>query len=205
MDPIDDVGPPKSPSNKTTVALVVTLVVVIIVAGIGIATVRDAKDTIQQAIATTTTLAPAGTPVPPPSDLTPAQARVVEEVKGQVAAIRGLAWKGTLPVKVLTKDALARRVRQLTAEELAKNREEVTTDESILKLLKFIGKDVDYAKTIESIVTGGVLGYYDDEAKELFVGGGGGSGTLDPATKATLAHEFTHALTDQHFDFGALA
>jgi len=200
---MDDVDLPKSSSGdntKATIVLLIVLVVVLVAAGIGIATIRDANNTVRRALATTTTVPVA--PGTPASDLSPEQARVVEEVKGQVAAIRGLAWKGTLPVRVLTKEQLAVRVRTLTAEDLAKNREEVATDESILKLLKLIGKDVDYAKTIDSVLAGGVLGYYDDEAKELFIGGGG-TATLNPATKATLAHELTHALTDQHFDFGS--
>jgi hypothetical protein len=202
---MDDPGPPKSSlsdSTKTTIGVLVALAVVLVVAGIGIATVRDASDTIREATVTTTSTVPAQTNVPPASDLTPEQSMVVEEIKGEVAAIRGLAWKGALPVKFLTKDALAQKVRDLTAEELAENRDEIAVDESVLKLLQLIDKDVDYAKTIDSILAGGVLGFYDDEAKELFVGGGG-SATLDAATRSTLAHELTHALTDQHFDFGA--
>ena len=207
MDDLD-APPPKSPwtdSTKTTLGVLIALVVVLIAAGIGIATIRDARDTVQKAISTTTTTAPAtgGSTAPdttPASDLTPAQSKIVEEIKGQVASIRGLAWKGSLPVKVVSKDALAERVRKLNAEEIAENREELTADESVLKLLKLLEKDVDYAKTIDSVLTGGVLGFYDDEVKELYVGSAGDS--LDPATKATLAHELTHALTDQHFDFG---
>ncbi|HEV2758957.1 MAG TPA: hypothetical protein VGV86_05245 [Acidimicrobiales bacterium] len=201
---MDDPGPPKSSLNdstKTTIGVLVAMAVVLIVAGIGIATIRDASDTLRKATAPNTSTVRPDVSVPPPSDLTPEQAKVVEEIKGQVAAIRGLAWKGTLPVRVLTKDLLAAKVRALNAEELAKNRDELTTDESILKLLQLIDKDVDYAKTLDAILAGGVLGFYDDEAKELYVGGGGSS-TLDAATKSTLAHELTHALTDQHFDFG---
>lgn len=205
MDDLD-APPPKSKwtdSTKTTLGVLIALVVVLIAAGIGIATIRDARDTVEKAISTTTTVVTGGSTVPdttPASDLTPAQAKIVEEIKVQVAAIRGLAWKGTLPVKVVSKDALAQRVRKLNAEEMAKNRDELTADESVLKLLKLLEKDVDYAKTLDTILAGGVLGFYDDEAKELYVGGAGDS--LDPATKATLAHELTHALTDQHFDFG---
>ncbi|MGI8984852.1 MAG: hypothetical protein ACR2HM_10025 [Acidimicrobiales bacterium] len=207
MDDLD-APPPKSPwddSTKTMLGVLIALVVVLVAAGIGIATIRDVRDTVDDAVTSTTAPAPGGegaTTGAPAGDLTPAQARVVEEIKGQVAAIRGLAWKGTLPVRVVTKEALAEQVRQRNAEEIAENRDELTADESVLKLLRLIGKDVDYAKTIDSILAGGVLGYYDDEAKELFVGGGGRDG-LDPATRATLAHELTHALADQHFDFGA--
>ena len=202
---MDDAGTPKSSwndSTKTTVGILVALVVVLIVAGIGVATVRDATETLRRATATTTSVAPARDAPAPGSDLPPEHARVVEEVKAQVAAIRGLAWKGALTVRFLTKEQLSQRVRELTAKELVENREEITADESVLKLLRLIPKELDYAKAFDDILAGGILGFYDDETKELFVGAAG-SGTLDPATKSVLAHELTHALTDQHFDFGS--
>lgn len=201
---MDDPGPPKSSLNdstKTTIGVLVAMVVVLIVAGIGIATVRDASDTIRKAIATTTSTVRTETNVPPAGDLTPEQSRVVEEMKGQVAAIRGLEWKGTLAVKFLSKEQLAQRVRALNAEEIAENRDELAAYESVLKLLQLIGRDVDYAKVFDSIYAASVLAFYDDELKELVVGGTA-SGSLDAATRSTLAHELVHALTDQHFDFG---
>jgi hypothetical protein len=203
---MDDAGAPKSSltdGSKTIIGVLVALAVVLIVAGLGIARVRRADQHLRQAraVATTTTTGAASGAAAPAGDLTPEQTRVVEEIKGQVADIRGLPWKGTLPIKVLTKDQLAQKVRELNAEETAKHRDELTTDESVLKLLKLIDKKVDYAKSLDSILAGGVLGFYDDETHELYVGGGG-SATIDPATRATLAHELTHALTDQHFDFG---
>jgi len=202
---MDDDAPTTSPSSestKVTVAVLVALVVILIVAGIGIATVRDASQTVREVLATTTTsVAARGSPtLPPASELTPEQARVVEETKGQVAAIRGLEWKASLPVRFLTRDQLAARVRQINAEEMAEHRDELIADEAVLKLLKLIDKDVDYAKTIDSLLAGGVLGFYDYKTKELFVGGT--DGPLGPAVRATLAHELTHGLTDQHFDFG---
>ena len=42
-----------------------------------------------------------------------------------------------------------------------------------------------------------IAGFYDPETKELFVVSR--SGTIGPAEKVTFAHEFTHALQDQHF------
>ncbi len=207
---MDDDAAPKRPltdATKTTIGALVAMVVVLVAAGIGIVKVRDAAHTIRQATAlvtTTTSVPAAGAPTTAAAagDLSPEQAKAVEEVKTQVSAIRGLAWKSSLPIKVLTKDQLAQRVRELNAKDLAEHRADVTADESVLKLLKLIGKNVDYAKALDSILAGGVLGYYDDKAKELFVGGGGTT-ALSAATKATLAHELTHALTDQQFDFGA--
>ena len=202
---MDDDAPPTSSwndSTKTTVGVLVALVVVLIVAGIGVATVRDAAETIRKVVATTTTVAPQPvTTAPPASALSPEQSRVVEEVKAQVSALRGLPWKGDLPVRFVTKEELAQRVRDLNADDIAEDREELATDESVLKLLKLIPKDVAYVKTLDDIYAGAVLGFYDDESKELFVGGT----ATDPATKSTLAHELAHALTDQHFDYGTKA
>jgi hypothetical protein len=206
----DDDAPQSSSLNdstKTTIAVLIALVVVLIVAGIGVATVRDATETLRDATATTgTTASPpatepgrAGAPAP---SLTPEQARVVDEVKGQVAQIRGLQWRGDLPIRFLTKEELSQRVRELNAKEMAENRDEITGDEAVLKLLKLIPKDLDYAKAFDDVLAGAVLGYYDDETKELFVGDSG-SASLDAATRSVLAHELTHALTDQHFDFAA--
>ena len=203
---MDDDAPPKSPSSdstKVTVALLVSLVAVLIVAGIGIATIRDTTENVREVLSSTTTSVPANrgsTTLPPANNLTPEQARVVDEMKGQVSAIRGLEWKASLPVRFLTKDQLSQRVREINAEEMAEHRDELAADESVLKLLQLIDKDVDYAKTLDSILAGGVLGFYDYEEKELFVGAA--DGPLTPAVKATLAHELAHALTDQHFDFG---
>lgn len=210
MDDLDaPPPPPKSKwddNTKTLLGVLIALAVVLVVAGIGIAIIRDTSESVRDVVATTTTVAPTGSAAPAPStpapasDLTPAQAKVVEEVKAQVAAIRGLPWKASLPVRVVSKDNLAERVRKLNAEEVAERRDELAADESVLKLLQLIGKDVNYAESLDALLGGGVLGYYDDEARELFVGSDGDG--LDAATKATLAHELTHALTDQHFDFG---
>jgi hypothetical protein len=203
----DDLPPPPSKSSsdttKTTVAILVALVVVLIVAGIGIATIRDTAENVKEVLSSTSTSVVAGgsggsTTLPPANNLTPEQARIVEEMKGQVAAVRGLEWKASLPVRFLSKDQLSARVRQINADERAEQRDEFAADEAVLKLLQLIDKDVDYGKTIDSILAGGVLGYYDYKARELFVG----ADDLGPAVRVTLAHELAHALTDQHFDFG---
>lgn len=45
-----------------------------------------------------------------------------------------------------------------------------------------------------------VLGFYDDEAEEVVLRGS----TWDALVEATLVHELTHALDDQHADLGAV-
>lgn len=201
-------GPAARPSNRATVVVLVVLVIVLIVAVIGVAKVRDAQRAVRRAAApaaTTTTLpATAGAPTTGVAgDALSAQQRAaVEEVKAQVAAIRGLAWKADLPVRIVSRQELSARVKELNAKEIGKSRDELAADESVLKLLQLIPRDLDYVKTVDALLTGTVLGFYDDETKELYVGGAG-QATVDVATRSVLAHELTHALTDQNFDFGA--
>ncbi|HEX3623365.1 MAG TPA: hypothetical protein VHT97_13710 [Acidimicrobiales bacterium] len=209
MDGLDLPEPPRprsSPSTKTTVGVLVAMVIVLIVAGLGISRVRDAQQTLRHASAlvTTTTTAPASGQAAPPAgaDLSPEQQKVIDDVKAQVSSIRGLAWKTTLPIKVVSKDELAKRLKDLNTQDRAKHPDQLATDESVLKLLQLIPRNLDYAKAVDDLLAGGVLGFYDDEAKELYVGGNG-TGPPDAATRSVLSHELTHALTDQYFDFGS--
>ncbi|MGQ0743382.1 MAG: hypothetical protein ACT4OS_03390 [Acidimicrobiales bacterium] len=125
----------------------------------------------------------------------------VAEMRAQVAAIRGLDWKRDVPVRVLTRQELIDQVGELTSADLDENAEDLAQVEATLKVLGLLPESVSYRRELEKLFAGGVLGFYDDETKELFVSGDLSS----PFTQATLAHELTHALTDQNFDFsGAL-
>jgi hypothetical protein len=136
------------------------------------------------------------------SDLSPGQARTIETLKAQVSQIRGLPWKSDLPIRIVSPGELARRVAELTAADREKHPGADAASEAALKLLGLIPRDLDFSAAVDKLLAGGVLGFYDDEAKELFVGGDPGA-ELDVATKSTMVHELTHALTDQTFDFGA--
>ena len=137
-----------------------------------------------------------------PSNLSPDQATTVARLKAQVAEIRGLEWKRDLPIRIVSVEEIDRRIHDLTSIERAKDPEDEAAVEAVLKLLHLIPADSDYTATIDELLQGGVLGFYDDEAKELFVAGDPDS-DLDVATQSTMVHELTHALTDQHFDFGS--
>jgi hypothetical protein len=206
VDDLDGGGPTtpaRKPSDRATVGLLVVLVVMLAVAGLGVARVRDAQHLVQRAVgATTTTTSGPGTSVAG-DDLSAEQRRVVDDVKSQVAAIRGLSWKRDLPVKVLSRDELSQKIRDIDAKEIGRSRDQLSADETALKVLQLIPRNVDYVKELDTLLAGAVLGFYDDETKELYVGGSGASGTIDVATRSVLAHELTHALTDQQFDFGA--
>lgn len=134
---------------------------------------------------------------PPPSPDEPAY---ITRIKGQVAELRGLAWKSPLAVEVVSRDELARRFR--AGNERDTRPERVAGDGDTFRILHLIPSDLDYARTLDDL-SGLVLGFYDPKTKELVVGAeGAGSGDVDPAAEVTLAHELDHALTDQWYDFG---
>ena len=201
-------------TTRRTTKAVLALVLAVVVVGASVALVvrltgDDGDDDLSAT--PTTSAAPPGTSTGTPettavgsvnSDLSPEQARTVDELKAQVTEIRGLEWKTDLPIRIVSPDELDRRVRDLTAIEREKNLDDVAAVETVLKLLQLIPADLDYTDAIDKLLEGGVLGFYDDEARELFVGGDPDD-DLSVAARSTMVHELTHALTDQHFDFGA--
>jgi hypothetical protein len=149
------------------------------------------------------TVAPAGGPAPTAStaatagsDVPPAEKKVFDELMAQVADIRGLQWKGPLNLKVVSPDELARLVRQVNDRDLKPD--QVASEGEALKLFHLIPGDANLQQILDDVLAGSVLGFYDPTTKELYVGGQ----ELDPATKYTIAHEMTHALTDQVFNYG---
>jgi hypothetical protein len=95
---------------------------------------------------------------------------------------------------------LRRRLREAEARDAQPEREEA--DEELLKLLKLIPADLDLQAAVDELVASQVVGFYDPDTKQLFVAGET-DGKLSADTQVTVAHELDHALTDQHFDFGA--
>jgi hypothetical protein len=194
--------PSRQPSRRGVPVVLAVAVALLLVTASGFVVVREARDR-PDGTAGPAVTAPDGHPSTSTraSPLSAEQAATVETLKTEVSAIRGLAWKRDLDVVVVRHDEMARRVREENAADREKNRERLAGDEATLKLLGLIPDRTDYRATVDDLLAGGVLGFYDDETKELVVAGDPG-GDLDVATRSVLVHELTHALTDQHFDFG---
>ena len=136
---------------------------------------------------------------------TPAERRAkeretIERIRVQVARVRGLKWKAPLAVRIVSRAELRRRLKQADARDARPERE--ASDEAILKLLKLIPQDLALQAAVDKLVAAEVVGFYDPQTKQLFIAGET-NGKLTPDTEVTVAHELDHALTDQHFDFGA--
>lgn len=95
-------------------------------------------------------------------------------------------------ITVVSNEELAQRVRESIEEEI----EGIDADEALYALLGLIAPDTDLLALYSELYGEQVAGYYDGDDRELVIPSGD---ELSPLQRATLIHELTHALTDQHF------
>jgi hypothetical protein len=137
-----------------------------------------------------------------PAERRARERQTVERIRLQVATVRGLKWKEPLDVRIVSRRDLQEELKALAARDARPERDQA--DEEILKLLDLIPDELDLESAIENLLDAQVVGFYDPETKRLFVAGET-DGKLSPDTQITVAHELDHALTDQHFGFGAFS
>lgn len=153
---------------------------------------------------TATPLPPVPTDTPEPTG-TPWPTTVVSQsamlnihkIEDLAAGIRGLTVKESVPQVFIT----SQQLHDYFAAHSGKGYsiEEAQQDEMEAWLLRLISRrDVNLKETAVEVHTEGILGFYSPDIKELFVLGD--AKNISPQAKETLAHEFTHALQDQHFN-----
>jgi len=139
------------------------------------------------------------TETPPPTETTGLDLEILEqmdEIEVQVMDLRGLWTTGPVPRSLLTKDELRQRVME---DFLADYTEvEAQDDVRVLALLGLLEPEFDLLGFYLELYSEQVAGYYDDEAKEMFVVQDEG---FKGPERLTYAHEFTHVLQDQIYDF----
>lgn len=114
----------------------------------------------------------------------------------QVEKLRGLRFKEPVYVDFLGVKEFKAKV-QVKDEELEdEDRAELKSYEGMLRALGLIDAKVDVFKALNANSSGGTLAYYDPADERIRMRGR----QLTPASTATLVHELTHALQDQHFD-----
>jgi hypothetical protein len=126
-----------------------------------------------------------------PADVSPLVDFVEEE--------RGLAFTEPVPVEFLSVAEFRKEVQSEKGELTRQDRREIEQTTGLLRAVGLIEGDVDLFDAGNDLAGAGVLGFYSHEDKLIRIRGA----ELTPAVKATLVHELTHALQDQHFDLGA--
>ena len=123
-----------------------------------------------------------------------------QEIARRTAELRGLTPRDEVQRTVLSpEDFRSRLVDELNKPETV---ESIENSRKLMIALGLLERSVDLYALELDFRSGVVLGQYDPEAKQLFViSGNEGMGQLE---RVTLAHEYTHALQDQHYDIRKL-
>lgn len=115
-------------------------------------------------------------------------------IAGAVERLRGLDFRRTVRPELLAPSAFSTRVRRLFTRE--NDRAEVEASAKVLVALGLLDPSVDLWQTLIGLYEEQAAGFYDDESKGLVVSATDAR-SPSPLVRTFLAHEYTHALTDQ--------
>lgn len=125
----------------------------------------------------------------------------IADLAAAVERIRGLRFRQEVEPQVVPTDTLAQRVRELFVEDTPRDEFDALSD--VLETLGVLDSGAGLFDLILASQEEQVIGYYDQRDKALFVAGDSAEAP-SPFTRIALAHELTHAVTDQHFDLERL-
>jgi hypothetical protein len=122
----------------------------------------------------------------------------VEEIREEVARVRGLAWKKKVPADMLSREELLANLEEMQKEEL--DEEEYAKDLKILRRVGMLSETDDPLAMMKRYLGAGIQGYYDPEKDNFFMI----DGLSIEGQRPVIFHELTHALDDQYVDLHAL-
>jgi hypothetical protein len=185
------------------------LIGILAIAGVGVFTWEKNNPQATITSAPTVTIQPEQTSCPPDSCLVPtpgaslptsvlpkAITRIMDDIQKEVIEIRGLNPITDIPRALLSPDQLRRNVVEDFLADYTS--EDARYDVILLSALGLLSEDFDLLTFYEDLYSEQIAGYYDDETKEMYVVS---ASTFGGPEKMTYAHEFTHILQDQNFDF----
>lgn len=123
------------------------------------------------------------------------------QVSAAVERIRSLSFREDVTPELLTSAQLAQRVREAFTQD--NDRAEFEANQQVLETLGLIAPGTDLWSLIQAANEEQIGGFYDSDEKVMVVEARDAS-RLGPLDRFVLAHEYTHAVTDQHFDLGRL-
>jgi hypothetical protein len=126
---------------------------------------------------------------------------VLRAIEGQVSQIRGLPTQSEPDLRVLDHSTLYKYLIDMFDRDYLPSEREA--DQKQWVALGLIKSSDDVVQIQLNLLTDQVVGVYDSDAKSLVVVGD--RATFGPAERMTYAHEFNHALQDQHFNLNTIA
>jgi hypothetical protein len=117
---------------------------------------------------------------------------VLPQIEKFVERERGLTFKHPVPLSLLGKKKFLAKLHENDHDPKPLAVEKQT---AIFASLGLISPNVDLVKAFRTATDAGTLGFYSYKAKRMYVLGH----RATPGVRAVMAHELTHALTDQRF------
>lgn len=146
------------------------------------------------------TAAPTAAPVPTVL-VSGADTTLVRQIESDVASLRGLQPRTSVPLRFLDQPALERYfVDKFNHDYLPNERE---SDQKLLATLGVINPGETVVQVLLDVLQEQIIGIYDQDDKSMYLVAD--NGQFGPDEKGTFAHEYVHALQDQYFDLNALA
>jgi hypothetical protein len=144
------------------------------------------------------------TPLPAPSatperSASPDLEDVLAALEADVADLRDLPPADIGPAEFVSRAEAERRLADQFAEDYPAD--EVAADNALLRGLGLLTADQDVAALQLQLLSGQVLGYYDDVTRSMVIVSDAG---LTPEAQVTYAHEYTHALQDAAFGIDSM-
>lgn len=135
-------------------------------------------------------------PAVPESGLPPETASQMDEIEGQVSELRRLERLEPVSRAVMSPDELRQRVMEDFFEDYSL--EDASDDAIELEAFGLLDRDFDLYTFYIDLYSEQIAGFYDDEEKAMYVVQGRG---FQGPQRLTYAHEYVHALQDQHYNF----
>lgn len=120
----------------------------------------------------------------------------MDEIEEQVSQLRGLNIESVVPRQLMTRDELNQVVLNDFLEDYSAEDEE--KDILLMSLFGLLPADFPLRDFYLKMYGEQIAGFYDAEQKAMFIISDSGFGGME---RSTYAHEFVHALQDEHFDF----
>ena len=203
--------PPRRAQANVLLAVVggVALVVLLALLAVGVlrpgSSTATASPTAAAATATPTASPTAPTsPAPSPTAIptAPVAAAIEQEIariERQVVAIRGLRPRQKVANRMLDQKSVA---AELTRDFRRENpRARLEAEEALWQRVGYLPAGADLEALVLRLLGASVAGFYKPETKQMTIRQ---SGRFGPLERGVVAHEYTHALQDQHFGLNRL-
>lgn len=119
----------------------------------------------------------------------------IRMIERQEVAIRGLRSLHPVTVRLLTSAAFTRRVLKILGGQNSAASNKINRAEMVLPGL--VPPSTNLGGALTKAYAQQIIGLYDHQSKRLYIRNSGQALGID---RWTIAHEYTHAMQDQHFD-----